>query len=490
MKPTVFIGSSVEGLNIAYAVQQNLNYTAEVTVWDQGSFELSVTNIESLIKSIDKFDFGIFIFTPDDTKNIKGDAKLTMRDNVLFELGLFIGKLGRERVFFVVPDVGEFYIPTDLAGINPGKYEVERADRNFQAATGAACNAIRQVISTLGVLTQREESSGSAAIQEPVESEEIEWFTLFLEDKIDEALEKIDELIEAEKIGSEKIKLTISKAYCLFRSNPVRAKRIVDSVLAEENLTIQNYWLIAYSFLSNGYYDDAIKVCDMGLIKFDTDIKLATYKAESMVYKGDLKSGTDVLSQAHIIEDPISALKLTDIHINAKDYLSARKVIHQAYLKYPNHTEICFKYSRVVSELGEPNIALFLLNNAVEIDRTNSTYWAYFSNCCVELELFDTALAATKKAEQYSDSKEAWIILNIGNIYNVKGLYTEAITNLKRGLAIEEESEYGHERLARAIKAKSEEDNQCAKIMKEGQLALYEWKSSNDEAGGNLVADF
>jgi predicted nucleotide-binding protein len=136
MKPRIFIGSSVEGLSVAYAIQQNLTHDAEPTVWDQGVFDLSKTSIESLTKAVDESDFGVFVFSPDDITKMRGNDVNSIRDNVIFEFGLFTGRLGRDRVFFVKPDGLDMHLPTDLLGMAPGSYNPNREDGRLQAATG------------------------------------------------------------------------------------------------------------------------------------------------------------------------------------------------------------------------------------------------------------------------------------------------------------------------------------------------------------------
>ncbi|QQE73891.1 nucleotide-binding protein [Brevibacillus composti] len=44
--------------------------------------------------------------TDQDQLQLRGEEWVTARDNVLFELGLAIGKLGPNRAFFVKPRVG------------------------------------------------------------------------------------------------------------------------------------------------------------------------------------------------------------------------------------------------------------------------------------------------------------------------------------------------------------------------------------------------
>lgn len=155
MKPRIFIGSSTESVEIAYSIQENLEQVTEVTVWTQGIFELSKYSLDTLVDKLDECDFGVFVFAPDDVSIVRGDEKSSVRDNIIFELGLFIGKLGKERNFLVMPRGFEesLHFPTDLLGLTPALYEPGRQDGNLCAALGPACSKISRVCSKLGSIT-------------------------------------------------------------------------------------------------------------------------------------------------------------------------------------------------------------------------------------------------------------------------------------------------------------------------------------------------
>lgn len=148
-RPYAFVGSSREGLNVAKAIQAELQYVAECELWSQGVFGLSGGTLESLVKGLAAFDFAILVLTPDDLVASRGDSRAAPRDNVLFELGLFIGGLGRERTFMVVDRSAALKLPSDLAGITPATFQPPGAG-SMQAAVGPACTAIETEIVKLG----------------------------------------------------------------------------------------------------------------------------------------------------------------------------------------------------------------------------------------------------------------------------------------------------------------------------------------------------
>lgn len=147
MTKRLFIASSVESLDVAYAIQENVEYDLDVVVWSQGVFEISKSAIESLVGEAHEFDSAVFVFSPDDTSIIRGEEKPSVRDNVIFELGLFIGALGRENCFIVMPrSFSHLDLPTDLLGITPATYNDQRKDNNLVAALGPTANKIRRAL--------------------------------------------------------------------------------------------------------------------------------------------------------------------------------------------------------------------------------------------------------------------------------------------------------------------------------------------------------
>jgi hypothetical protein len=145
-KPRLFVASSRENLELAHAIQTNIQHDADVTVWTQQVFKPSEYVLEPLEAARSTFDAGVFVLAPDDIAVIRGSKRRVARDNVIFELGLFIGALGRKRSFIVVPSGSGLHLPTDLLGLMPVEYESARADRNWQAALGPACTAIKNAL--------------------------------------------------------------------------------------------------------------------------------------------------------------------------------------------------------------------------------------------------------------------------------------------------------------------------------------------------------
>jgi hypothetical protein len=151
-KPRLFIASSVESLPIAEAINVNLDYDFEVTIWKGGTFRLSSSTIDDLVKKSSAVDFALFIFTPDDIVLIRDEKKRVVRDNVLFELGLFVGAIGKDRSFIIKPRSVDLHLPTDLLGVNTTDYESDRSDDDLVSATNRPCSLIKQEAKNKGII--------------------------------------------------------------------------------------------------------------------------------------------------------------------------------------------------------------------------------------------------------------------------------------------------------------------------------------------------
>lgn len=145
---TVFVASSTEGLPTAQALvaalQARLGSDAIVQPWTE-KFALSGTYIESLEKAADGADFAAFAVTADDLVRSRGKARAAPRDNVVFELGLFMGRIGRERCFIVVQHGAGVKVPSDLLGVHVAEFEGTPAPETLRTPASQIVNQMHRL---------------------------------------------------------------------------------------------------------------------------------------------------------------------------------------------------------------------------------------------------------------------------------------------------------------------------------------------------------
>lgn len=149
----IFIASSSEGLKITNAIcrglERELGDTAEVEPWTR-KFDLSATYIESLENAVEQADFAILVLSPDDVTTSRRQRSLAPRDNVIFELGLFMGQLGRERCYMVRQDYSKLKVPTDLLGVKSAAFRPSR-NGNWHTVLEPVCTLIAERVARLGI---------------------------------------------------------------------------------------------------------------------------------------------------------------------------------------------------------------------------------------------------------------------------------------------------------------------------------------------------
>jgi len=126
IKRKLFIGSSFEELELAKLAKSILDKDFEVTiwnekVWDSSVFKINQNFLADLIKASLQFDFGILLGTNDDKVIFRGKEVLQPRDNVLFELGLFTGRLGTSKCAFLIDK--EIKLLSDFNGLTLADFD-------------------------------------------------------------------------------------------------------------------------------------------------------------------------------------------------------------------------------------------------------------------------------------------------------------------------------------------------------------------------------
>jgi len=149
-QPEVFIGSSKESLPVAREIQSGLSHDGMlVSVWTDGVFRASWSVIDGLLQAVKRSDFAILVLTGDDSVVSRDLKKAAPRDNCVFELGLFMGALGRDRTFIVKPRGDDIKIPSDLLGLIPLEHPLGDPS-TLTSRIAPVCNELRKMVAERG----------------------------------------------------------------------------------------------------------------------------------------------------------------------------------------------------------------------------------------------------------------------------------------------------------------------------------------------------
>jgi hypothetical protein len=141
-RPRRFIGSSSEGRDVADRLTDKLYEHVEVRPWHAGVFGVGDYTLDRLLEESREVDFAALCLTPDDLVDKRGARGHAPRDNVIFEAGLFMGRLGRERTFLVHRRDAELQLPSDLHGLTAATYP----EGDLQVTIGIAATRLKDKI--------------------------------------------------------------------------------------------------------------------------------------------------------------------------------------------------------------------------------------------------------------------------------------------------------------------------------------------------------
>ena len=141
----VFIGSSsTEGAkDVAVLLQEDLQqHGIDADVWSHDIFEVGHQTLSELVHILRRYDFGVMVFWPDDDLKLGQTSHKTTRDNVVLELGMFLGALGPDRAFILRNRDTTRWL-SDLAGVTSADFAPRE---NLKAAASPAIKKIRDRI--------------------------------------------------------------------------------------------------------------------------------------------------------------------------------------------------------------------------------------------------------------------------------------------------------------------------------------------------------
>lgn len=307
----------------------------------------------------------------------------------------------------------------------------------------------------------------------PNESEIPEWIDAFFDGDYKKAIALLEQKIEATEEEENERFLNLwlghAKAKVNFHSGIKHLENEIDKNLEDS----YGYITLSIVYEESRIYDSSFAVLEKGLQFAREKQPLSLRKAHLLTELDDTEAAKDILKKLKD-DDPEyqpAYSKLGQILIDEGFKEEAKEVYESGLKTLPNNADLLSEYESLLMDLDANEAALATYTTLTDIYPDNTQYLTLLGNVYLNLNLNGLALEAYEKANKIAEEKEGWILANIGNLYNNRGFYPQAIAYLKRASEMVPDYSYAHERLAQAIEMNKKERQKASKKIQEHKRA-------------------
>ena len=137
----LLIVSSTEALGVVDVVERVFSEQGyRVSRWNKDFFRVNDNYRQTLTDAAGFYDYAVAIFAADDPATIRDKPVMVTRANVVFEFGLFLGRLGPDRAYCLTEDHVTGF--SDWDGITEVRYR-RTSDSDIEAACERVLRKIR-----------------------------------------------------------------------------------------------------------------------------------------------------------------------------------------------------------------------------------------------------------------------------------------------------------------------------------------------------------
>ncbi len=319
-------------------------------------------------------------------------------------------------------------------------------------------------------------------IEDKKPPEEKDWFTPFHNKDYDKAVEILEEILSSE-LNDRKRNTTIGTiGYVKFeKENDDGVKYFEEALEKTQKSSLVFHWY-ALSYYWKEKYDQATNIIKRGIDSNPSAFFLRNLLADCLVRQSREIEAVEMLFDQlnQDPEIPTHYTRIAEILSKIGKNELARDCCRLGFKHCPDDTSLLDKYGSIVSTMEDYKEAMLVYLRLTKKKPENAKFWTLLGNQYLMLSFNDLALEAYKKGNELAKENEGWIISNIGNLMKNQGFYTEGASYLKKGIAIEPDSQYAYERLAQALKSANDEVEKRDALEKDVLKLVKSHRSADD----------